>query len=254
MRRAEPRLILPIALTLAALLTACAGAPHDVSLPIDDPNESFNRKIFGFNQAILHPPATVVKALPAPVTDRLRDLDSNLKEPRVFANNLLQGRLSAAGITAARFVFNSAFGLGGLFDVAGPGGLPKQTGDFGQTMFVWGVPSGTYTVSPYFGPATQRDAIGGLVDLFGDPVGISLGFIGWKAGIVAGALSATSRLGQLKEAEESSIDFYSFIRSDYYQIRRADLREAVGLPPVTESPATLSPATASPKPAAAPSQ
>ena len=39
----------------------------------------------------------------------------------------------------------------------------------------------------------------------------------------------------------------------YYQIRRADLREALGLPPVTESPATSSPATASPKAATAPS-
>ena len=65
---------------------------------------------------------------------------------------------------------------------------------------------------------------------------------GWKAAVATGALSATVRLGQLKEAEESSIDFYSFLRSDYYQIRRADLREAIGLPPVTESPATLSPA------------
>ena len=130
---------------------------------------------------------------------------------------------------------------------ADPGGLPKQTGDFGQTMFVWGVPAGTYIISPYFGPATQRDAVGGTVDLVGDPVGWSLGVFGWKASIATGGLSATVRLGQFKEAEESSIDFYSFLRSDYYQIRRADLREALGLPPLAESPATPSPATASPQ-------
>ena len=254
MRRAVPWFIRLAASTLAALLTACAGVPRDVSLPIDDPNEAFNRKVFAFNQAVLHPPATVVKALPAPVFDRLRDVDGNLKEPRIFANDVLQGRMNAAGITFARFLFNSTFGLGGLFDVATPGGLPKQTGDFGQTMFVWGVPAGTYTVSPYFGPATQRDAVGGIVELVGDPVGWSLAIFGWKASIAAGALSATVRLGQLKEAEESSIDFYSFVRSDYYQIRRADLREALGLPPVTESPATSSPATASPRTAPAPSQ
>ena len=247
MRRAEPRFMLLTVSTLAALLTACAGVPRDPSLPIDDPNEAFNRKILAFNQAILHPPATIVKALPAPVFDRMRDVDNNLKEPRIFANDVLQGRMNAAGITLVRFVFNSTFGLGGLFDVAGPGGLPKQTGDFGQTMFVWGVPAGTYVVSPYFGPGTQRDAVGGIVDLVGDPVGWTLGVFGWKASIATGALSATVRLGQLKEAEESSIDFYSFLRSDYYQVRRADLREALGLPPVTESPATASPATASPK-------
>jgi phospholipid-binding lipoprotein MlaA len=254
MRRAESWFLWLTVATLPAMLTACAGVPHDTSLPIDDPNETFNRKVFAFNAAVLHPPATLIKALPAPVFDRMRDVDSNLKEPRIFGNDILQGRMNAAGITFARFLYNSTFGLGGLFDVATPGGLPKQTGDFGQTMFVWGVPAGTYVVSPYFGPATQRGAVGGVVDLVGDPVGWTLGVFGWKASIATGALSATVRLGQLKEAEESSIDFYSFVRSDYYQIRRADLREALGLPPLTESPATGSPATALPKTATGPSQ
>ena len=242
MLRAGPGLAQLAALTLASILTACAGAPRDVSLPIDDPNEAFNRKVFAVNQVVLHPPATVAKALPAPVIDRLRDVDSNLKEPRIFGNDILQGRMNAAGITFARFLFNSTFGLGGLFDVAGQGGLPKQTGDFGQTLFVWGAPAGTFTVSPYFGPATQRDAVGGIVDVGADPVGWTLGVFGWPASVAAGGLGATVRLGQLKEAEQSSIDFYSFLRSDYYQIRRAALREAVGMPPVTESPATGSPA------------
>ena len=181
MNRAEPWFLRLTVLTLAALLTACAGAPRDTSLPIDDPNEDFNRKVFAFNQAILHPPATVVKALPAPVFDRLRDVDDNLKEPRIFANDILQGRMNAAGITFARFLFNSTFGLGGLFDVASRGGLPKQSGDFGQTLFVWGAPAGTYAVAPYFGPSTQRDAVGGTVDIVADPVGWSLGLFGWKA-------------------------------------------------------------------------
>jgi phospholipid-binding lipoprotein MlaA len=41
-----------------------------------------------------------------------------------------------------------------------------------------------------------------------------------------------------KEAEDVSIDIYPFLRSVYYQTRRADLREALGLPPLVESPAT----------------
>ena len=248
MLRARPGLVRLAALALAAAVSACAGTPRDVTLPIDDPNEATNRKVFAFNQVILHPPAAAVKALPGPLIDRVRDVDSNLKEPRIFANDILQGRMGAAGITFARFLFNSTFGLGGLFDVASTGGLPKQTGDFGQTLFVWGVPAGSYTVTPYFGPGTQRDALGGTVDLAGDPVGWSLGFIGWEASAATGGLGATARLGLLKEAEDSSIDFYSFLRSDYYQLRRADLREALGLPAVTESPATGSPATQSTAP------
>jgi hypothetical protein len=34
-------------------------------------------------------------------------------------------------------------------------------------------------------------------------------------------VDAVDRLGQLKTAEDASIDFYSFIRSSYYQMRRA---------------------------------
>ena len=147
------------------LSARCAGVPHDASLPIDDPNEQFNRGVLHVNQVVLDPPATVIKSVPGVIRDRFQDLDANLKEPRVFANDVLQGRLNAAGITAGRFIFNSLFGLGGLFDVAAQGGLPQQTGDFGQTLFVWGVPAGSYTVAPYFGPSTQRDGIGGVVDL-----------------------------------------------------------------------------------------
>ena len=233
---------------LAALLGACAGVPRDVSLPINDPNEQFNRGVLHLNQVLLDPPATVIKQVPGPIRDRLQDLDANLKEPRVLGNNILQGRFNAAAITVGRIIFNTTFGLGGLFDVASQGGLPQQTGDFGQTMFVWGVPSGAYTVSPYFGPSTQRDLIGGIVDTVGDPVGWVVGglWIGWPWSVGSGTLSAVAHLAQWKQAESSSVDFYSFLRSSFYQTRRNQLREAVGLPPVVELPATPTPVAGSP--------
>ena len=236
------------AVGLAGLVSACAGVPHDASLPIDDPNEQFNRSVLHVNQVLLDPPATAVKSVPGVIRDRLQDLDANLKEPRVFANDILQGRLNAAGITLGRILFNTTFGIGGLFDVASQGGLPQQTGDFGQTMFVWGVPAGTYTMTPYFGPSTQRDAIGGAVDSIGDPVGWVLGgvIIGWPWSIGTGALSAVAHLAQWKQAESSSVDFYSFLRSSWYQTRRSQLREAQGLPPEVESPATAGPVVGSP--------
>jgi phospholipid-binding lipoprotein MlaA len=225
---------------LAGLVSACAGAPRDASLPIDDPNEQFNRGVLRLNQVVLDPAANVVKTVPGPIRDRLEDLDANLKGPRIFANNILQGRFNAAAITLTRLVFNTTFGLGGIFDVATAGGLPKQSGDFGQTMFVWGVPAGTFVNTPYYGPSTQRDSVGGAVDTVLDPVGWVMGgiLIGWPWSVGSGALGATAHLAQWKEAENASIDFYSFLRSDWYQTRRADLREALGLPPETESPAT----------------
>jgi phospholipid-binding lipoprotein MlaA len=228
---------------LAGFVSACAGVPRDASLPIDDPNEQFNRGVLRVNQTVLDPASNVVKAIPGPIRDRLQDLDANLKEPRVLGNNILQGRFNAAAITIGRIIFNTTFGIGGLFDVATAGGLPQQSGDFGQTMFVYGVPAGTFVNTPYYGPSTQRDSVGGAVDTLLDPVGWAMGgiLIGWPWSVGSGALGATAHLAQWQEAENSSIDFYSFLRSSWYQTRRAQLREAIGLPPEAESPATAGP-------------
>ena len=222
---------------LALLLGACAGLPRDASLPVDDPHENANRKVMTVNQEALRPVAEFVKtAIPGPVHDRLHDFNGNLKEPRIFVNNVLQGRFEVAAKTGTRFVANSVFGVAGLFDVATPGGLPQQSGDFGQTLFVWGIPEGPYVVRPYLGPATVRDAVGSTVDMVSNPVGLALApAIAVTVG--SAGVDAVDRLGQLKMAEDASIDFYSFIRSSYYQMRRAELREAVGLPPVVDSPA-----------------
>src|SRR5262249_1043214 len=148
----------------------------------------------------------VVKAVtPGPIHDRLHDLNANLQEPRIFANDILQGRPGAAITTLGRFITNSSIGIGGLFDVAPLGGLPRQSGDFGQTLFVWGVSEGPYVVRPYFGPSTMRDSIGSAVDMVGDPVGWGLSSaFGWGATLGTAALDASVRLSELKEAEDAS--------------------------------------------------
>jgi phospholipid-binding lipoprotein MlaA len=230
---------------LPLLLTACAGAPRDASLPVSDPHEQTNRQILAANQSVLGPVSEAVKAaIPDPIHDRLHDLNTNLKEPRIFVNNLLQLRFQAAAHTATRFVLNSTVGLGGLLDVATREGIPQESGDFGQTLFAWGVADGPYLVRPYLGPATLRDAVGSTVDMVANPMGW---LIGTQVALATTQLAVTAsttsvdaldRLGQLKMAEDASVDFYSFVRSSYYQMRRAELREALGLPEVVESPAT----------------
>jgi phospholipid-binding lipoprotein MlaA len=105
MRRARGGLKWAIAWVLPLLLGACAGLPRDASLPINDPNERMNRVVMAANQEVLRPVAEVVKrAVPGPVHDRLHDFNSNLKEPRIFVNNVLQGRFEAAANTSVRFV------------------------------------------------------------------------------------------------------------------------------------------------------
>src|SRR5215831_15307276 len=227
-----------IACVLPVLVGACAATPRDASLPIQDPNEESNRQVLAMNQQMLRPVAQVVQAVvPRPVHDRLHDFNSNLKEPRIFVNNLLQARFDAASKTAARFAMNTTFGLGGLVDLAAREGIAQQSGDFGQTLFAWGVSEGPYMVRPYWGPTTTRDAVGDVVDRFGDPVGLLFG-TQLAVAVTSASLDTVVKLGQLKQAEDASIDFYSFMRSSYYQMRRAQLREAIGQENVIASPAT----------------
>lgn len=237
-----------IALLMLLLLPACATVPgRNASLPVNDPYEDMNRRVMAANLEVLRPVSAAVKAvIPAPVHDRLHDLNSNLMEPRIFVNNILQGRFEAAAHTGGRFLVNSTFGLGGLLDVASrEGWWQQESGDFGQTMFVWGFAEGPYVVRPYLGPATLRDAIGSTVDMVANPLGRIVGpqlalssASQFAVGAAGTGLDAVDRLGQLKQAEDASIDFYSFIRSSYYQMRRAELREAIGLASAVESPAT----------------
>ena len=102
MRRARVCVRWAIASLLLVFVGACASAPRDASLPVSDPNEQTNRQILAANQAVLSPVSEVVKAVtPGPVRNRLHDLNSNLKEPRIFVNNVLQLRFDAALHTAA---------------------------------------------------------------------------------------------------------------------------------------------------------
>ena len=245
MRRAQGWVQRAIAGLLPLIACACAGISRDASLPISDPNEENNRQVLAANQAVLLPISEAVRAaVPGPVHDRLHDFNSNLKEPRILVNDLLQLRFEAAAHTGARFLINSTFGIGGLFDVASQGSPPQESGDFGQTLFVWGISEGPYVVLPYMGPSTMRDAVGSVVDMAANPVGLLIGTqvaaLTTQVAISAGttSLDAVDRLGQLKTAEDASIDFYSFMRSSWYQMRRAELRQAVGLPSAVESPAT----------------
>ena len=203
MRRGQVWARWAITIALPVIVGACAATPRDASLPLQDPNEQANRQVLAMNQEMLRPVAeTVQKVVPRPVHDRLHDFNSNLKEPRIFLNNVLQGRLDAAVKTAGRFAVNTTFGIGGLVDLASLEGLPQQSGDFGQTLFVWGVGEGPYMVRPYFGPTTTRDAVGDVVDRFGDPVGLLTGTqIG--IAITTASLDTVVRLGQLKMAEDA---------------------------------------------------
>jgi phospholipid-binding lipoprotein MlaA len=121
----------------------------------------------------------------------------------------------------SRFVFNSTFGIVGIFDVASAWGLQKHSEDFGQTLGVWGVGSGAYLVLPLIGPSTVRDGFGFLVDTQADPVW-RIDDVPLRNSLVA--LRVVSNRANLLDVtnmlEEAALDKYSFVRDAWLQRRR----------------------------------
>ncbi len=225
-----------LALLLAAVVVLSAGpAIADQPDDTDDPLESMNRKFFDFDlfldRILVKPLAKAyVGLVPPPGRHAIRHVLDNMNEPIVFANNLLQGEFHRADITMGRFLLNSTFGLAGIFDLASHSGLPKQNGDFGQTLYVWGVGSGPYLFLPILGPTNPRDAIGFGVDNAADPIGYAFwtaGGLRWASYARAGTDNVDSRsqqLDTLDELQKNAIDFYAEIRSLARQRRAIQLR------------------------------
>ena len=228
-----PRRILAT-LALAAL-SGCASLPAEQHEP-DDPLEPLNRTVFKANTALddafIRPLAETYRdVVPAFVRDRIRAALDNLAEPRIFANDLLQRRAQAAAITLARFTVNSVAGVGGLFDVATEKGLAKQSGDFGQTLYTWGVGDGPYLVLLFFGPSNFRDALGLGVDLFTTPpallvTGHTGTVVNFSVGTVDGMDLRSRNIETLDEIKASALDYYTHLKSISWQHREAQLHEA----------------------------
>src|SRR5690606_11774512 len=148
------------ACALAVLMTGCATAP-DTADP-RDPFEGFNRTVFRFNdavdEAVLKPVATgYQKVTPSFVQTGVSNFFGNIGDVWSAVNNLRQGKLEAGMSDGMRVAINTTFGFVGLLDIASEAGLTKHKEDFGQTLGVWGVPSGPYLVLPLLGPSTIRD-------------------------------------------------------------------------------------------------
>ena len=240
------RLPAVLAVLATAILAACATPPTDPAARADfeatnDPLEPMNRDIFEVNlfldRWLLKPVAQGYRTvLPQFARDAMRNFLHNLTEPVIFANDMMQGEWAIANLSAARFLINSTFGVGGLIDFASQTGVPQQTGDFGQTLYSWGVHEGPYLVLPIFGPSDPRDAIGMGVDALMDPFGYLAGAydVGTKVTIsrmAASGVDLRSRnIETLDDLQRNSIDFYAEIRSLYRQHRASDLRHGRAAP------------------------
>jgi phospholipid-binding lipoprotein MlaA len=220
-------------------LTGCATMPGAGPGSPDDPLEPVNRVVLDSNTALdnafIKPMAEIYRQnVPQFVRDRIRSAIDNLAEPRIFVNDLLQRRLDAAGITIGRFFINTTAGLAGMFDRATEQGLPKQSGDFGQTLYSWGIADGPYLVLLFFGPSNLRDAFGLGVDLFTTPPALIVtGHAGTVTGFAVGTIDGidlrSRNIESLDEIIASALDYYSYLKSIVRQRRQAQLNEARSL-------------------------
>lgn len=219
-------------LCLAAAIVGCASIPAGVQPSPDDPWEPFNRSVFEFNEGLdaylLKPVVAGYRfILPEFVRDGIYNFFSNYNDIYTALYNLLQGKPGYAFNDFMRVAVNTTMGLGGLLDLATPGGLEKHKEDWGQTFGVWGVPAGPYVVLPFFGPSNVRDTFGTVADLESDYLFKYVKDVGLRNSItglrVVNARNTYYEAGDLLDG--AAIDKYSFMRDAYIQRRQYQINE-----------------------------
>lgn len=225
------------ALVAAFSLTACTTItePADGNVEVYDPWEGWNRGVYQFNETVdkaaIGPVARTYKAAtPGFFRDGVTNFLTNLRQPVVFANTVLQGNADASAHTVSRFLINTTVGVVGVFDVASELGVDKHDEDFGQTLGVWGVDEGPFLMLPIMGPSNLRDTFGRGVDNAFDPLNwtefedpdlddeISVG----RA--VIGAISTRARLDEQIETLREQPEPYIALRRNYTSQRKAAVR------------------------------
>jgi phospholipid-binding lipoprotein MlaA len=109
-------------------------------------------------------------------------------------------------------------------DVAEMAGISEVDTDFGETLHVWGVGEGTYVETPFRGPATQRDAVGRLVDFFTNPLSYAASSSTNEVRLGARVVKVIGDRGRFSDTVDSilydSADSYAQSRLIYLQSRR----------------------------------
>jgi phospholipid-binding lipoprotein MlaA len=224
-RRASAALLLALAMA-GAPRPALAAAAEDPGPPaaIEDPRlEAVNRQIHAFNAAaqaqVLGPLAAFYRAQTPPALRRgIAGVAATLREPVTALSGLAAGRTDIARDAAARFAINLTLGWGGTRDRATELGYPSRPFAPADALCAWGVPAGPFLVLPLLGPATLRDAGGGLAA--GLALSLALGpdvTAGWTA---ADAFIGYAEAGAwLAHADAFALDAYAAARNAYRQRR-----------------------------------
>ncbi len=223
-----------ILLSTFLLLTGCqTGGVREET----DPLEGLNRPIYGFNDGldkhILQPIAKGYVAItPKPVRKGVTNFFSNLAYLNVILNDVLQGKFAQGLDDTARFVINSTVGIGGIFDPAGHGTLPRHDEDLGQTLGTWGVGEGAYLNLPLLGPSSTRDVPDIVTSTLLNPLTYFAAAIAAPITAVNVINTRANLLDASNFRDAAALDPYAFTREAYRQHRTSLIYD--GNPPVEE--------------------
>lgn len=210
-----------LSLAGALLLGGCATPQRP------DPLEAMNRQVFGFNEtvdkAVMAPVARgYERVVPEPVRGGVRNFFANPRDLGAGVNLVLQGRPKEGLTDLARVATNTTVGLLGVFDVATPLGLPRQSADLGQTLGRWGVGSGAYVVLPLMGPSTVRDTANIPIDMMLTPqTFVSNSALGGGLTVAQFASKRADLLPATRLLDDVALDRYLLVRDTYLQRRQS---------------------------------
>ena len=202
-----------------------------------DSLEGFNRAMFSVHQVldrIFFRPVSMAykKIVPKVVRKGIRHFFSNIGEPLVFANDVLQLKPKRAVKTFGRFLINSTVGIGGVLDVAKTRDfrLPHRDNSLGDTLGRYGVGPGPYIFLPLVGPSTLRDFSAGLAQgqVLPSVIDVPFGRAEYRVsqGVLTGLDLRAESDESLKALLSSAIDPYATLRSAYLQDRAATINDA----------------------------
>jgi phospholipid-binding lipoprotein MlaA len=198
--------------------------------PLQEVNITSYRAIQSVDKALVAPVATGYQGIvPEPVRDGLGNALRNMTEPVNFLNFLLQFKIGKAAETLGRFVVNTTFGVGGLFDVAKtkPFDLPYRRNGFANTLGFYGVEPGPYFYLPLVGPTTLRDMVGNGIDLLVVPTTVGAPFNRTQYAVPTTVIKQLNdRIendAEIERLQEESVDPYAETRSLYLEMRQREI-------------------------------
>lgn len=233
-----------------------------------DPLGAVNEKSFALtasvDNAVGGPAARAFKrVVPAPVRSGIRNFFSNLHEPVIFINFVLQHKFGKAAETLGRFTINTTIGGAGLFDVAKrrPFKLPFRPNGFADTLGFYGVKPGPFFYMPLLGPTTVRDLVGGFFDRAIMPLPLGKTFTDpvfrTATGVVRGLDHRAEIDDRIRTLRNSPENNYDAAREFYLKRRQAEVDALRGKRPPSATvpvpePAAMAPLAVAPATAVGP--